>query len=364
MKIAMMVRGYITAPRPSDIVYAPIDLAVSIAEGLVARGNEVDFYGPKGTNMKSGIKTRNLRPLIRNQAEFQELISKPDLLAHYMTNLWDGYLAHEMFERARKGEYDLLHFDHPEVALLLSYLYPEVPVAYTLHDPIYAWYQEIFKMYDSSNQFFISISNNQRRDAPNLRYVSTVHHGINPKLFPYSKDNDGYLLYIGRVVPEKGVHKAIRVAEMTNNKLLIIGPTYPDKQQYFERYIRPHLNSKIQYLDYIKNDELWRYYQGAKAFLTPIQWEEPFGLTMIEAMSCGTPVVAFRRGSAPEIVVDGKTGFLVKTTAQMAAAVNKIETIKRIDCHRHVEKNFSIDNMVSGYEQAFGQIIRDFKPKR
>ena len=358
MKIAMMVRGYLPVPRPVDIVYAPIDLSVAIGEGLTKRGHKVDFYAPKGSHLKIKVEHLNLRTLVSNQKDFHRFISQPDLLSHYVLNLWDTYLVSEMFKRAANGEYDLLYFAHPEVALPFVKLYPKVPVVYTLHDPIHEWYREIFNLYKSPNQHFISISNSQRRSAPRLHYAATIYNGVDSSLFTYNPKPDDYLLYVGRVVREKGVKEAIQIAQRTNNKLLIIGPTYPDKLRYFNTHVKPHLNRSIRYLGYIPQNQLMPYYQKAKAFLAPLQWEEPFGLTLIESMACGTPVIALDRGSAPELISNGKTGYVVKTIGQMVEAVKKIDNIKREDCRRHIEDKFSIDKMVSGYENTFKSIIK------
>ncbi len=359
MKIAMMVRGYVPAPRPKDIVYAPIDLAVAIAEGLAKRGHQIDFYGPAGTRLDVPVKTRGLRALVHNYKEFQELLGSVDLLTHYVPGLWDQYLSSEMFRRAGNGDYDLLHFHHPETAMPFAHLFPRVPIVYTLHDPIYGWYKDMFELYRSSNQFYISISNNQRRPASHLPYAGTVYNGIDVSAFPFSATHDDYLLYVGRVVPEKGVHKAIKVAQETNNRLIIIGPVYDDKQDYFDKQVKPHLNKDIVYLGYLPQSEVLPYYQKAKAFLMPIQWEEPFGLTMVESMACGTPVIALRRGSVPEIVIDGQTGFVVKTLTEMRRAVERIDSIDRHACRAHVLDRFSTQTMVSGYEAAFRKIIRN-----
>lgn len=359
MKIAMMVRGYMPAPRPADIVYAPIDLAVTIGEGLVKRGHQVDYYGPDGTQLEANVQTLGLRPLAKNHKEFQTMLSSVDLLTHYVPGLWDQYMSIAMFQRAAAGEYDLLHFHHPETAMPYAHLFPTVPVVYTLHDPIYELYQEIFKMFHSTNQYYISISNNQRLAAPDLPYIATVYNGIDPEEFPLSEDFDDYLLFVGRVTREKGVREAVRLALKTGHKLLIIGPVYDDGQKYFQKYVEPFLSDQIKYLGYFnRNDRLVKYFQKAKAFLMPIQWEEPFGLTMIEAMSCGVPVVAFHRGSVPEIVEEGVTGFIVDTIPQMIKALEKIDTIDRKACHQRVIEHFSNEKMVDDYEAAFKAVLK------
>ncbi len=353
-----MVRGYIAAPGPKDIVYAPINLAVTIAEGLAKKGHSVDFYGPSGTRLNANVRTRNLRALVHNDIEFHELLESVDLLTHYVPSLWDQFLTSEMFRRAQKGEYDLLYFHHPETALPYAQMFPKIPVAYTLNDPIFGWYQEIFEMFKSSNQFFISISNNQRSAAPQLQFAGTVYNGIDTGKFKFSGKPGKYLLFVGRIVPEKGVHEAIQVAKKSGEKLLIAGPVYADKHDYFDNKVQPYLDEQIQYLGLVDHDKLPNLMRQAKALLVPIKWDEPFGLTMTEAMACGTPVVAFRRGSVPEIVQHGKTGFIVDNVTEMVAALGKIDRIKRADCRKLVLAKFSDETMVDNYEATFKNILR------
>lgn len=363
LKIAMMVRGYLPSPRPADMIYAPIDLAVGIAEGLATRGHKVDYYGPTGTELThANVITRNLRPLASNNAEFQTLITSGEPVSHYVPSLWDNYLAEEMFRRAQLGEYDVLHFQHPEIALPLAHRYKNVPVVYTLNDPVFAWYKEVFELYYSPNQHFVSISNNQRREAPDLNYAATVYNGIDLDEFNFSAEHEDYLLYTGRIVPEKGVKEAIQVADATNHRLLIIGPTYPSGQGYFDQYIKPYLNDKVLYLGYIEREKMWPYYQKAKAILLPIQWEEPFGLTTVEAMACGTPAIAINRGSMGEIIKDGKTGYLVGSVGEMIEAVRKVNKIDRRACREHVKANFSLRQMVEGYEAVYQQVVAASSP--
>lgn len=361
----MMVRGYMPVPRPADIIYAPIDLAQAIAEGLARRGHAVDFFAPLGSHLNNAeVVSLNMRPLATNETEFRKLVVDPGLQGHVQPAMWDGYMAAEMFKRAAAGRYDLLYFHHTEVALPFVRNYPKVPVAYTMNDPIGAWYKEIFELYASPNQHFVSISKNQRRDAPDLPYAATVYNGVDPNYFKFSAEAEDYLMIAGRIVPEKGFKEAIDLAKATNQRLLIIGPVYPDMQGYFDQYIKPHLNDKILYLGAMEQGQLVKYYQKAKAFVTPIQWEEPFGLTTIEAMACGTPVLSLHRGAAPEIIKNGKTGFVVNSMGEMAEAVRKISTINRADCRKHVESHFSTENMVENYEKVFREIVLNSNPVR
>lgn len=364
MKIATMVRGILPVPRPTDIMYSPLDIAVAISEGLTKRGHNVTYYGPEGTHLQvSDVKTCGLRPMIHNNNEFQALINSPDLFMNYTPSLFDHYLAEDMFKRAQNGEYDLLHFHHPESVLPLTKLFPDVPVVFTLHDQLDPLRREVMQMYAAPNQHYISISDSQRNLAPDLPYTATVYNGVDTSLFKHDGPAEDYLLFVGRIVPDKGVKEAVQLALQTNSRLLIIGQTLATDQWYFDAHIKPYLNDKILYLGLIEHRQLVRYYQKARALIMAIQWEEPFGLTMIEAMACGTPVIAMRRGSVPEIIIDGKTGFVAGSLNEMVEAIQKIDTINRKDCQAHVKAHFSTQRMVENYEAAFAQVTSGNKAK-
>lgn len=357
MNIAVMVRGYLTAPQPKDIIYAPIDLAIAICEQLTKRGHGVTFFGANGSHMQATVETLNLPPLVHNQQEMSELMAGNEAMRHYHPALYESQYALEMFKRADAAEFDLLYFHHPEVALPYAKLFPHVPVVYTLHDPLTDWYKEMFAMGASPNQHFVSISDSQRRPALDLPYAATIYNGIDVEQYAFEPEHDDYLLFAGRMVTEKGIKEAVEIAQQTDHRLLMIGPVYDDNRETFDCCVKPHLNERILYLGYMERHEIVRYYQKAKAFVAPIQWEEPFGLTSVEAMACGTPVLAMNRGAMSEVVKNGKTGFVVNTVAEMVEAVGKIGTIDRQACRDHVAKNFSTDKMVNGYEAVFKKIL-------
>jgi len=357
LRIATMVTGHFTTPPPKGIVYAPMDIAVEVSEGLAKKGHLVDFFGPKGTKVNvNKVVTAGLKPLKEPSGE--AITRGPnvgDSEVNKIFNLWDQFLIAKMFEEAEKGKYDLLHIHPADRALPLALSHQEIQVFYTLHDPIYPWKAEVFSMFASPNQHYISISDAQRKPAPDLNYAATIYNGIDLSAFPFSESHDDYLLFCGRLQPEKGLAEAVEIARMTGEKLLIIGP--PVTGEYWDKRIAPYLGDKIKYLGFVPREELFKYYQRALAVLVPIQWEEPFGLILAESMACGTPVIAFERGSVPEIVVEGKTGFIIKNNdlEAMASAVKKIDKIKRLDCRRHIEKNFSIQRMIDRYEEVFLQ---------
>ena len=354
-----MVTGHFTTPPPKGTIYAPMDIAVEVSEGLVKKGHQVDFYGPEGTKVKvTNIISAGLKAL--KQPEGEAIIKEPNVgkaAINKIFNLWDQYLIAKMFAGAEKGNYDLLHIHPPDRSIPLGLSHPKIPVFYTLHDPIYPWRAEVFSMFASPNQYYISISDAQRKPAPHLNYAATIYNGIDLNAFPFSKSHDNYLFFPGRLHPEKGVAEAVQVAKMTGEKLLIAG--LPASGSYWNKKIAPYLDDKIQYIGFVPREELFKYYQKAKATLVPIQWEEPFGLVLTESMACGTPVIAFNRGSVPEIVIDGKTGFIIKNNnlKKMADAVKKIDKINRADCRKHVEQNFSIQRMVDRYEEVFLKIV-------
>lgn len=364
MKIAMMVRAYISSPVPNDIAYSPASIAVAVAEGLAERGHEVSFFGPEGTQLKNvEVVTKNVRPLVSTMQQLYELTTPADLFKNYIPSLYDQYLVREMFERAKAGEFDVLIFHHPESAMGYAHLYPNVPVLYIMHDQLDENRRHVLEMHHSANQSFISISNSQRRDAPDLPYAKTVYNGIDTNTFTYCEDAEDYLMYAGRIIPEKGAKEAVQVALKTGRRLIMTGQATPATQWYFDEHIKPHLSDKILYLGMIDKAQMVKYYQKAAALLMPIRWEEPFGLTMAEAMACGTPVIAFRRGSVPEVVKDKKTGFIVENTAEMIEAVEKISKISRSDCRKHVEQNFTLDHMIRGYEQVLKELFADTSKK-
>ena len=357
LHIATIVTGHFTIPPPKGIIYAPMDIARWVGEGLVKRGHNVDFYAPKGSRVKvSRVISSNLRALKQNdESDILKDSQIGNAEANKIFNLWDQYLIAQMFKEADRGNYDILHIHPVDQALPLALSHSKVPTVYTLHDPIYAWRAKIFKMFSSPNQYYVSISDAQRKPAPDLNYLATIYNGIDIGMFPFSRGGGDYLLFVGRLHQEKGVAEAVKVARRTGEKLLIIGP--PVTGDYWNKRVAPYLNEKIKYLGYVPYKKLFRYYQMAKATLVPIQWEEPFGLVMIESMACGTPVIAFRRGSVPEVVVDKKTGFIVDTVDDMTVAVKKINQIKREDCRIHIEKKFTIEHMIDRYEEEFLKLV-------
>lgn len=363
MKIATIVKGYITSPAPPDVIYAPINLAIAITTGLVNRGHSVDYFAPEGSKLSEGkIVTCNLQPIVHNTSEYTAALLNPDLHSDNVLATWDDDMSRQMFVRADRGEYDILFFHHPEVALPYVSLFPNVPVVHVMHDPIKPLQYEILQRNLTPNQHFVSLSNKQRETAPKLPYIATVYNGIDTEAFNLSdQPRDDYLLFMGRVTPDKGAREAVQVALKSSRRLLIVGSVFKDHQAYFDEFVKPFLGKQIQYLGHIEHDKLAPYIQKATALLMPIQWEEPFGLTMTESMACGTPIIALRRGSVPEVVVDGQTGFIVDSIDGMVKAVEKVAAIDPKVCRQNVLDNFSTAKMVDAYEAVFKTVLDQVK---
>lgn len=362
MKIAMMVRAFLETPPPGNVAYSPAIIAQTLAEGLQQRGHTVTFFGPEGTKLDvSSIETYGMHSVAKDQAELDDFVGTSELFGDYRPALYDAYVVRRIMERAAKGEFDCVVFHHFESAMPIASLFPKVPVIYILHDFIDSERREAIEMHSTPNQHFISISDSQRRDAPDINYAATVYNGIDVELFTTDGEPEEYLMISGRVTPDKGVKEAVQIALQTDRKLLISGSVSKANQWYFDEHVKPFLSNKILFLGMLEREQLVKYYQNAGGLLMPIQWQEPFGLAMVEAGACGTPVIAFNRGSVPEIVKDGKTGFIVNNSAEMILAIEKLPKIKRQDCRDHVVKNFSIAKMIDGYENIIQKIIEENK---
>lgn len=354
----MMVRSFLETPVPSNIAYSPAIVAKSVAEGLESRGHEVTFFGPEGTKLDvSAIENSSVKSVAKNQDDLDEFVGTNELFEDYLPALFDAHATKNILKRASRGEFDCVIFNHFESAMSNASLFPTVPIVYILHDFINAKRRDIIEMHSTPNQYFISISNSQRRDAPDLNYAATIYNGTDIDLFKPDGEPDEYLMISGRVTPDKGVKEAVQIAIQSNRRLLISGQVSKPDYWYFEEHVKPFLNNKILFLGMLDRDQLVKYYQNAAGLLMPIQWQEPFGLAMIEAGACGTPVIAFNRGSVPEVVKDGKTGYIVNNSAEMILAIEKLPAIKRSDCRDHVVKNFSIDHMVDQYEKTITEIV-------
>ena len=263
------------------------------------------------------------------------------------------------YESLRDAGCDIVH-DHtlagPIVAPLVA---PGVPVVTTMHGPVSDELRDLYARMAANGVPLVAVSHAQTRPAPDLRVAAVIHHGIDVTDFPVGGGTGGYALFLGRMSPDKGTHRAIEAAHKARVPLLLAGKLRePAEHDYFEREVRPLLGDDAQYLGEVPHDEKVALLAGASALLVPIRWNEPFGLVMIEAMACGTPVLAFKEGAAPEVVDDCVTGFLCDDEAHMAYALTRVGAIDRAACRRAVETRFSTERMAREHAELFDRLLR------
>ncbi len=323
--------------------YGPWERVVSLlSEGLVARGVAVTLFATADSLTSATLVGTCPRPC-----------SEDDTLD---PKVWECLHISQVFERA--GEFDLIHNHFDFLPLSYSRLI-DTPVVTTIHGFSSPRILRVYEDYNASSHY-VSISDADR--SPKLDYLATVHHGIALDEFTFREESDGYLLFFGRIHPEKGTAEAIEVAHRTGWRLIIAGIV--QDRAYFESEVAPHIDGdRVCYLGSVGPDKRAEVLGGAQALLHLISFDEPFGLSMVEAMACGVPVIAIGRGSVPEIVVDGETGFIVTGVDGATAAVQRIDEIDRAAARKRVERHFSTERMADGYLRVYEDILRSPHPR-
>lgn len=350
-------------------IFAPGDLARDTINGLVDRGHTVYVFSTPDFESRGTLVAGDTRPF-EEKLPYSKLKRDPKEQAIRNDEVWkrsfEIAVSTLAYQSAKREHLDCIHAYHD---FLFTPHYLEevtgIPTVYTLHDPLPPNGSfEYFQLRNFTSHRYVSISEAQRRSDLPLNFVATVYHGVDVNAFPFESKDHGYLLFMGRLSKEKGLHTAIQAA-IKSGLPLEIGTNFPDRFEgdvYFEKEIKPYLdNPLIHEPGFVNGQNKLKLYKGAKALLFPIEWEEPFGMVMIEAMACGVPVIAFNRGSVPEIVIDGKTGFVVdhkRGVAGLVEAIGKVGTIDRAACRRHVEENFSVKKMTQGYEGVYNTITK------
>jgi glycosyltransferase involved in cell wall biosynthesis len=255
------------------------------------------------------------------------------------------------------SQFDVIHF-HCDYVHFPALRRQPVPSITTMHGSIRTHdLADLLREYRDVR--LISISDDQRRPVPDAAWLATVYHGLPRSLFEYRERPEDYLLFLGRMSPEKGVTRAIEIACRCGVRLKIAAKIYSEEQSYFDRTVAPMLERSKELVDYVGEVgglDKSRLLAGARALLFPIDWAEPFGLVMIEALACGTPVVAWRRGSVPEIISDGKTGYIVESIDQAVSAVARLDAIDRAHCRATFEDRFDARRMARDYLSVYGRI--------
>lgn len=345
MKIAQLAFNlHTTNPSSNMAVYSH---AAWLTNKLVERGHQVTLFAAGDSDTKA------------------ELISTAPTGLSKM-NLSDNVIRHhyhllisKCYNQAKR--FDIIHSHY----VLLSSFYSglvDTPTVHTLHSPISEEIRPFLRQFSKSR--YISFSLAQRKVMPELNWVGNVYHGVDMNIFSFNPKPQDYFLYIGRITKEKGVHLAIKAAKAAGVKLIIAGKSYPT-EGYWHKEIEKYIDGeKVKFIGEASFKQKIELYQNAKALLFPTQYVETFGLVMIEAMACGTPVIGWNKGSVSEIVNNGKTGFVIKSVAEMIKAIKVIDAISREETRKRAETYFSIEKMVSSYEKIYERVIQEHLYKK
>jgi glycosyltransferase involved in cell wall biosynthesis len=324
--------------------YGPWESVVSLlTEGLVAEGLDVTLFAT-GDSQTAG---KLVAVSERGYEEDRTLDPK----------VWECLHIAEVFERAE--QFDLIHNHFDFLPLTYSDLVG-TPLVSTIHGFSSPDILPVYRKYNGK-AYYVSISNADR--SPELDYVATVYHGIDLTRFTWVSQGGDYLLFFGRIHRDKGTVESIEIARAAGKKLILAGIV--QDEAYYKQRVEPHIDGRdIIYVGSAgpeKRDELLG---GAQALLHPINFDEPFGLSVVESMACGTPVVAFGRGSMPEVIADGRTGFLVSSIKEAVGALDHIGALDRRACRSWVEERFSVDRMVKDYIRVYEKILARGKEDR
>jgi glycosyltransferase involved in cell wall biosynthesis len=318
-----------------------------LTEELVALGHDVTLFASGDS-----ITAANLEPMWPRALRLDGSIRDPIAL-HMM-----------MLERVRQRarDFDLLHF-HLDYYPFSLFSRQTTPFLTTLHGRLDLHeHQPVFETFRDVP--VVSISNAQRRPVPDASWVKTVHHGMPETLLTPQPVRPEYLAVLGRISPEKGVDRAVRIAAMAKMPLHVAAKVDAVDRDYFKRDIEPlFAQTHVKFIGEISDREKSGFLSGAKALLMPIEWPEPFGLVMIEAMACGTPVIAYKSGSVPEIVEDGLTGFIVSDERSAVEAVRRLPALSRARIRRRFEERFTARRMAQDYEAIYHWMITTAKPR-
>ncbi|PIP23749.1 MAG: glycosyl transferase [Candidatus Nealsonbacteria bacterium CG_4_10_14_0_2_um_filter_38_17] len=352
LKIAIFCTNEWPTPPPQNTFYAPLWMAFYIAEGLAKRGHKVFYFGSRESKLKYAKLVSFGMPAIKYNKKLSPFIPQ---INEKVANFYEQLMVSKIYQMDKKEKFDIIHI-HPYRRCINFAPLTKTPTVITIHDPINGFIKHMLSWTKNIPQIFlVSLSNAQRKPLLKLNYIATVYNGIDLKKFKFNEKPKDYFVAAGRFVPEKGIDLAILAAKKAKIKLRIAGG--PAKGIFWEKKIKPYLDKNIKYvgmIDYLKMSD---FYRKAKGLLYPHRWQEPFGLIFVESMACGTPPIAFDRGSAKEIIKDGKTGFIVKNFDEMVRAIKRIDEIHRENCRSWVEEKFSVSRMVDDYEKVYHKIL-------
>ncbi len=349
-------------PLTPDTTVSRLRVMVDLSEELLKRGHEITIFATQDSNLPGarivGISPKGLQFLPPVENPFYQHTA-------YLTQMVKTAVDEQ-------NNFDIIHNHmYPEYVALLALEQFITPLITTVHSQMVPETVDTLKKFPQAPLVAIS---EMSKKAAGIASMHTIHNSVDTQLFMPQIGPKDYLLFVGRMskakdnqgnfLDPKGVSNAISVAQKTGERLKIVGNV--EDPQFFETLVKPHLSDKIEFVGEVTSEQtltrqqMVALFQGAKAFINAINWEEPFGLVMAEALACGTPVIAFNRGAVSEIVVDGKTGFVIDPSAGvngLVAAVGKIAAIDRIACRVHAEIFFSKKRMVDEYEKLYYKLL-------
>jgi glycosyltransferase involved in cell wall biosynthesis len=339
VRVAILAPAWFAVP-PTG--YGGIEWVVSLlADGLAEAGHDVTLFA------SGDSKTKAKLAFVYSEAPSRQI----------GRTFWE--LKHALACYARADEFDVIN-DHSGMLAATLGGTVSTPVVHTVHGPLDGEPGEIYEAISkvAPQVGLISISMNQRKPRPDLNWVANCHNALDFSVYPVKPHPGDYLLFLGRLSPDKGAHRAVAVARQTGLPLKLAGKMQePKEREYFHELVEPYLSDEIEYLGEVTHGEKVELLQNARVTLFPIEWEEPFGLVMIESMACGTPVIATRWGAVPEVIEDGRSGIIVDHYRDIPGALEAADALDPLELRRYVEEEFSPEHMVRDYLGAYEKAI-------